>query len=90
MILTGMTDITNGITAQKQVEFSLDFEQPLITQASATAALNTLMGKLSGGQQVTSSDWSGQTGALPNSNGLSGDVQTYAYGTQSSGNPNFQ
>lgn len=89
-ILTGMADVTSGTTAQKQVEFQLDFEQPLITQADATAALNTLMGKLAGGQQVTSSNWSGQLAALPSGGGLAGDVQTYAYGTQSSGNPGFQ
>ena len=89
-ILIGMTDVTNGITAQKQVEFQLDFEQPLITQEDATAALNTLMGRLSGGQQITSSEWSGQVAALPTGGGLAGDVQTYAYGTQASGNPGFQ
>lgn len=90
LILIGMTDVTNGTTAQKQVEFTLDFEQPLITQADATAALNTLMGRLAGGQQVTSPNWSGQIATLPTGGGLTGDVQTFAYGTQASGNPSFQ
>lgn len=90
MILLGMTDITGGMTAQKQVEFQLDFEKPLITREDATAALNTLMGKLSGGQQVTSSSWSGQAATLPDTPGLPGSVQTYAYGAQNANTPGFQ
>ena len=82
-LLTMMQDITSGTTNQKQIMYQLDFEQPLITQAQATAALNTLMGRLSGGQQVTSSTWSGQTGALPTSGGLAGDVQTFGIPDQS-------
>lgn len=82
-ILTGMTDITGGMTNQKQVAFQLDFEQPLITQAAATAALGTLMGRLSGGQQVTSSNWSGQVSAIPAGNGLPASVQTFGIADQS-------
>lgn len=89
-ILTGMTDVTSGTTAQKQVEYELTFEQPLITQAAATAALNTLMGRLTGGQQVTSPLWSGGNGLSSASNGLTGDVQTFGYGAVPSGNPGFQ
>lgn len=89
-IMTGMTDITSGTTNQKQVEFQLDFEQPLITQAAATAALNTLMGKLTNGGQVTSSDWSGANGLSNTANGLTGDVQTFGYGAAPSSNPGFQ
>lgn len=81
-LMTSMVDITSGTTAQKQVEYQLDFEQPLITQAQATAALNTLMGRLSGGQQVTSSGWTGQTGALPTGTGLPASVQTFGIGDQ--------
>lgn len=82
-IMTGMTDITGGMTNQKQVSFQLDFEQPLITQAAATAALNTLMGRLSGGQQITSPDWSGQVSAVPTGGGLPADVQTFGIADQS-------
>jgi len=89
-ILTNMQDITSGTTAQKQVEWQLDFEQPLITQQDATAAVNALMGKLSGGQQVTSAEWSGQVGAIPGVNGLAANVDTWAYGAVPSSNPAFQ
>jgi len=57
-LMTAMTDITSGTTNQKQVEFQLDFVRPLITQQQASEAYNSLMGKLSGGSQVTSSGWS--------------------------------
>ncbi|WP_070105611.1 hypothetical protein [Burkholderia plantarii] len=62
-ILTSMTDVTSGDGKQQQVQFQLDFVQPLITQQAAASASNALMSKLSGGQQVTSSSWSGAAAA---------------------------
>lgn len=53
-LMTSMQDITSGNTVQKQVEFQLDFVQPLITQQQATTAYNALYGKIAAGQQVTS------------------------------------
>lgn len=76
-IMTGMTDITSGTTNQKQVEYQLDFEQPLITQAAATAALSTLMGRLTDGQQVTSTNWWGQFSNVPTTTGMSANVPSW-------------
>jgi hypothetical protein len=76
-LMTLMQDITSGTTNQKQIEYQLDFEQPLITQAQATAALNTLMGKLAGSQQVTSSNWWGQFSNIPGTNGMPANIQKF-------------
>jgi len=57
-LMTAMTDITSGTTKQKQVEYQLDFVKPLVTQQQAALAYNSLMSKISGGSQVTSSGWS--------------------------------
>lgn len=81
-ILIGMTDITSGTTNQKQIEYQLDFEFPLITQGQAQSALSTLIGKVSSGQPVTSSSWSGQIGSpgsLPGGNGLLAGITQSSY-----------
>ncbi|WP_175952880.1 hypothetical protein [Burkholderia sp. BCC0405] len=52
-LLTQMTDVTGGDTKQQQIEYQLDFVQPLITQQQATSAYNSLMSKLSSGAQVS-------------------------------------
>ncbi|WP_186157957.1 hypothetical protein [Burkholderia gladioli] len=62
-ILTSMTDVTGGEGRQQQIQWQLDFVQPLITQQAASSAFSALMSKLSGGQQVTSSAWSGAVAA---------------------------
>jgi len=73
VLMTLMTDITGGETKQDQVEWQLDFIKPLVSISAAKAALSSLMSKASGGQQVTSSSWSGtSTGAgtsMPGSGG---------------------
>jgi hypothetical protein len=58
-ILTSMTDVTDGSSKQQMISFQLDFFQPLITQDSAQNALNSLMGKLTGGQQIVPSGLAG-------------------------------
>jgi hypothetical protein len=46
-LMLQMTDVTGGGTNQQQIEYRLDFTQPLVTQAQATSTFNSLMGKLS-------------------------------------------
>lgn len=57
-VMTSMTDVTSGGGYQQQIQWQIDFVQPLITQQQATAAYNGMMSMISGGQQVTSSSWS--------------------------------
>lgn len=62
-ILTSMTDVTSGEGKQQQIQWQLDFVQPLLTQQAASSAFGALMSKLAGGQQVTSPAWSGAVAA---------------------------
>ncbi|WP_254661836.1 hypothetical protein [Burkholderia sp. CCA53] len=62
-ILTSMTDVTSGEGKQQQIQWQLDFVQPLLTQQAASSAYGALMSKLAGGQQVTSPAWSGAVAA---------------------------
>jgi hypothetical protein len=90
-LMTAMTDITSGETNQKQILFQIDFVQPLITQQAASnafSALNSLYGKLSGGQQSNQnvaaaqlSSGSTTQGAVQASNGMPGVVNTYPLGS---------
>jgi hypothetical protein len=52
-LMTQMTDVTGGGGHQQQIEYQLDFTQPLVTQTQASSAYSALMGKLSSGAQVT-------------------------------------
>lgn len=61
-LMTSMQDITSGNTQQKQAEFQLDFEQPLITQQQAKTAYNGLMSKVASGQIITDPSWTDVTG----------------------------
>lgn len=84
-LLTSMTDVTSGESKQQMIQFQLDFVQPLITQQAASSAFSALMSKLSGGQQVTSSAWSGAVasvgsaaqGAAQGINNLAGAVNQF-------------
>lgn len=60
-IMIRMTDITGNAGHQVQVEWQLDFRQPLLTLQQAQQAQNSLMGKLSNGGQLNTADmqWSG-------------------------------
>lgn len=75
-LLLRITDITAG-TMQQQIEWQWDFERPLISLQSAQTAMNGLMSKISGGQQITSSAWSGgQAAAGSPLQGALGSLQT--------------
>jgi hypothetical protein len=52
-LMMQMTDVTGGGTKQQQIEYQIDFTQPLVTQAQATQAYSALMGKLASGAQVS-------------------------------------
>jgi len=90
-ILVAMTDATGGGGHQQQIEYQLDFVQPLITGQQATTAYNNLMSRLSSGSQVTpatsagSSIWSNASvaigsaaqNAVSNVTGIAGVVNQY-------------
>lgn len=63
-IMTKMQDVTSGTGKQQQIQWQIDFVQPLVTLSEAAAAFNGLMSKIAGGQQVTSPSWSGVTNAV--------------------------
>ena len=69
LLMTAMTDITGEDYRQKQIQWQLDFIQPLLTQQDAQAAKNALMQKISGGTQVQAVNgaisWSGQSLVSP-------------------------
>ncbi|HDR9497040.1 TPA: hypothetical protein QDC06_000225 [Burkholderia cepacia] len=59
-IMTGMQDVTSGEGGhQQQIMWQLDFIKPLVTQSDALNSMNSLMGKLTGGQQITPSGLAG-------------------------------
>jgi len=84
-ILTSMTDVTSGDSRQQQIQWQLDFIQPLLTQQAAAAAYSAQMSKIEGGGQVTSPDWSGAgaatasaaQGAVPGGSALFGLVNQF-------------
>ncbi len=65
LLMTAMTDITSEDGMQKQIEWQLDFIQPILTLEGAAAQQNNLMQILSGGGQFTKPPgWSGNSAAL--------------------------
>lgn len=60
-LMTKMSDLGGEDSAQKQVAWQFDFEQPLLTLSQVSAAQNSLMSKLSGGTAVTP----GADGSIP-------------------------
>lgn len=48
-VLIGLTDVSNDGARQPQSRFQWDFEFPLLTQAQALAAQNTMMSKIGAG-----------------------------------------
>lgn len=92
VILTSITDVTSGEGGrQKSIQFQWDFVQPLITQQDAASAMNALMSKLTGGNQVIPSGLAGTSlwssasaavgsaaqGAAQGINGLTGAVNNF-------------
>lgn len=56
----GMRDVTPAGSAQPQIMWQMDFEQPLLTLDTAQQAQNSLMSKISNGQQIDGQPtWSG-------------------------------
>ena len=60
MVMTGMTDITHDDGKQKQIEWQMDFIQPLITLADAVAAQGSLFQKVTNGSKILSTNYNGQ------------------------------
>jgi hypothetical protein len=64
LLLTEMIDVTHGENQQQQVDWQLDFVQPLLTQQAAAAAQNNFFSKVTGGSSFSSTpSWSGNTNA---------------------------
>jgi hypothetical protein len=59
LIMVNMQDVTSGQGNQKQVEWQLDFEQPLLTLRAAAAAQSSFLAKVTSGGQITNPNWSG-------------------------------
>lgn len=59
-LLNSITDVTSGeMGKQQMVQFEWSFFQPLVSQQQAQAAQNSLMSKLTGGQQIIPSGLAG-------------------------------
>lgn len=90
-LMLQMTDVTGGSGKQQQIEYQIDFSQPLVTQGQAASAYSALMGKLNSGAQITpptvagTSIWSNAAaavgtaaqGAVSSATSLAGVVNTY-------------
>lgn len=88
-VMTGMTDVSEGDTRQRQVTWQLDFRQPLVTPAQAASTLGAYMQKIANGTQLTGNPaWSGpqaSSGAptagvapLAGTTNMTGAVQSFA------------
>jgi hypothetical protein len=85
LLLTAMTDITPEIAAEEgnkqvQIQYQLDFIQPIVTLAGAAAAQNALMQKISNGSKITGPpSWSGNSASSPaNTPGVTGALGNLA------------
>lgn len=78
-VMLSMRDVSPPVSfeeKQPQVEWELDFRQPLVTQQQAQQAANTLMGKIQSATQVTpGADGSIDTSGLQASGGNAGSGQ---------------
>lgn len=80
MLMLTMTDITPDDVKQKQIEWQLDFVQPILTVEGAAAAQSSLMQKITqGGKILAPLSWSGNLSSspanLPGNVGALGNVQ---------------
>lgn len=72
-IMTSMKDVTSGESKQVQMAYQMDFVQPLLTEASAQQAQNSLMSKISSGTAINGTpSWSGLASAISNPSSLIG------------------
>ena len=87
LIMTAMTDITESEGKQQQIEWQLDFIQPILTLAGAQAALNSLMNRVAGGGSFTAPPaWSGnQNASAANLPGVIGALATFGASLPSTG-----
>jgi hypothetical protein len=91
-LLLDITDVTNGeLGRQQMVQFQWNFSQPLVTLSQAQQAQNSLMSKLTGGQQIIPSGLAGTSlwssaataigsaaqGAAQGINGITGAVSSF-------------
>lgn len=95
MLLTGLRDVSTNDTVQRQTRWQWDFTQPLLTQAQANAAQNSLLSRTSsglqtfgdppqqGGQNANASSGASQ-GIIPAGQG----VPPVYYGVSTQGGPN--
>jgi hypothetical protein len=64
LLLIGMTDVTHDESNQVQIQWQLDFRQPLLTLEAAAAAQGNLLSKVTNGQQFNGTPaWSGNSQA---------------------------
>ena len=66
--MTGVTDITQN-SKQQQIEWRIDFLKPLVSLSSATKAFSALMQKITDGNQIASTAWSGVSNSIGNAIG---------------------
>lgn len=82
-VMTSMTNITGADSKQQQIEWQLDFVQPLITLQDAEIAYGAAMNNLANGSQVTTNAQTGVgvissvNGALSSISGVAGSVINY-------------
>lgn len=73
-VMRSMRDVSRGETKQVQIEWQMDFEQPLLTLEQAQQQQSALMSKISGGTQTSGNppSWSGNTPNVGFPPGLTG------------------
>lgn len=78
VLLLNMNDITEG-TRQQQIEYQLDFSQPLLTIQAAAAAENALINRYTSGAKIKGvPQWSGDVQAAGTGiNGLSAAISQF-------------
>ncbi len=66
LLLTAMTDITSEENKQKQIEYQLDFIQPILTLQAAAAAQSAIMQAITSGSKINGApSWSGNQASSP-------------------------
>lgn len=65
-LMLSVTDSTPDSSKQKQIMWTWNFLQPLITKQEAVAAVGGLMNLINNGSQITSNAWSGPSVAVNN------------------------